>query len=468
MNLCVVGTGYVGLVSGVCFAELGNKVICVDVSKEKIDKLNNGIMPIYEENLEGMCNRNRLAGRIEFTTNLEYGIKNSDIIFIAVGTPSLPGGQADLSQVEMVAKNITQYMNAYKIIVNKSTVPVGTQKWVKKIIQENRVNEHNFDVVSNPEFLREGTAIYDTMHPDRVVIGAENEKSAKIMSKLHEPFKASIMVTDPESAEMIKYAANAFLATKITFMNEIANICERIGADVSEVAKGMGMDSRISEKFLNAGIGFGGGCFPKDIKALVKIGERVGYDFKVVKSVIQANNLQKLRPLKKLRMAMPEIKGNTIGILGLAFKPNTDDIREASSIAIINEIQKMGGKAKVYDPAAMETAKKVLKDVEFAPSAYDAVKDVDAIILATEWKEFKELDLNKVRKLAKGNVFIDGRNVFDNKTMSQLGFKYYCIGKRDAGFRNNEVSDEVAATEEKTCRSGGNNRNNSLTTMLQL
>jgi UDPglucose 6-dehydrogenase len=434
MNLCVVGTGYVGLVSGVCFAELGNKVICVDIDEKKIEKLNNDIMPIYEQDLEEMCARNRKEGRIEFTTNLKYGVENSDVIFIAVGTPSLPNGHADLSAVEAVAKEIGKYMNGYKVIVDKSTVPVGTQKWVTEIIKEYQRENHSFDVVSNPEFLREGAAVFDTLNTDRVVIGSESEKATEIMVKLHKSFNAPIVVTDPESAEMIKYAANAFLATKITFINEIANICERVGADVSEVAKGIGLDNRISDKFLRAGIGYGGACFPKDTRAIVKIGEKLGYDFEVVKSVMRVNDKQKLRPFAKLQYALGNVKGKTIGILGLSFKPNTDDMREAPSIDIINAIQDAGGKIKAYDPIAIEVAKGILNKVDYADNPYDAVKNVDAIILVTEWNEFKELNLQKVKELAKGNIFIDGRNVFNYEYMTKLGFEYYCIGRRDAQY----------------------------------
>lgn len=405
-------------------------------------------MPIYEEGLEEMCVRNRKEGRIEFTTDLEYAVKKSEVIFIAVGTPSLLSGHADLSQVEAVAKNIAKYMNGYKIIVNKSTVPVGTQKWVTRIIKENQIEKHKFDVVSNPEFLREGTAIYDTMNTDRVVIGSDSEKATQIMVELHKPFNAPIVVTEPESAEMIKYAANAFLATKITFINEIANICEKVGADVNEVAKGIGLDHRISDKFLRAGIGFGGACFPKDTKAIVKIGEKVGYDFKVVKSVIEANDNQKLRPFEKLQKALGNIEGKTIGILGLAFKPGTDDMREAPSIDIINAIQKAGGKVKAYDPIAIGVAKRILRDVEYENSPYEAIKDVDAIILVTEWKEFKELDLGKVKRLAKGNIFIDGRNVFEYDEMTRLGFEYYCIGRKDAEYYNRLSEKEVAVSRD--------------------
>ncbi|MFT9495341.1 UDP-glucose dehydrogenase family protein [Anaerosolibacter sp.] len=445
MNLCVIGTGYVGLVSGVCFAELGNKVICVDIEEEKIRNLNNGIMPIYESDLEDICNRNRQEGRIEFTTSLEHGVKNSEIIFIAVGTPSLPNGQADLSAVEAVATDIAKYMNGYKIIVNKSTVPVGTQKWVTQIIKDNQRQKHDFDVVSNPEFLREGTAVYDTMNTDRVVIGSVSHKASKIMTELHEPFNAPVIITDPESAEMIKYAANAFLATKITFINEIANICEKVGADVKEVAKGIGLDRRISNRFLEPGVGYGGACFPKDTKAIVKIGEKVGYDFEVVKSVIRVNEKQKLRPFKKLEKALGTIEGKRVGILGLSFKPNTDDMREAPSIDIICAIQNAGGTVKAYDPIAMDGAQNILRNVEYANTPYDAVKDVDAVILVTEWKEFEQLDLKRVKDLVKGNIFIDGRNVFNYTEMKKLGFEYYCIGRRDDEYYKHYLK-EVAIT----------------------
>ncbi len=457
-----------GLVSGVCFAEMGNKVICVDTVREKIDKLNNRIMPIYEQDLEEMCNCNREQGRIEFTTDLRYGIKNSDIIFIAVGTPSLPDGHADLSQVEVVAKEIAHHMNGYKIVVNKSTVPVGTQKMVARIILENQDKPFEFDVVSNPEFLREGTAVHDTMNPDRIIIGTESEKAARIMTTLHDPLGAPIMVTDPESAEMIKYAANAFLATKITFMNEIANICEKLGADVGEVARGVGLDHRISDKFLNAGIGFGGGCFPKDTKALVKLAEQVDYEFKLVKSAIQVNNLQKLRPVEKLRKAVPVIKGKTVAVLGLAFKPNTDDIREASAITVINEIQKMGGRIKAYDPAAMAVARKVLKDVDYTDNVYDAVKNVDAVVMVTEWEEFRQMNLARVKELMNGNIFIDGRNVFDYDSMTRLGFEYYCIGKKDAGFYRESALEEIASAKEDLFKLSKKKCNESYEHIVQL
>lgn len=429
MNITIVGTGYVGLISGVCFAETNNHVVCVDSNEDKIKKLNNGIMPIYEKELEDMCTRNYKEGKIEFTTDMKYAIQKAEVIIIAVGTPSLPNGDVDLSFVYDVSKLIGKYINGYKVIVNKSTVPVGTQKMVTKIISKIQ-QKYPFDVISNPEFLREGTAIYDTMHMDRVIIGSESKKATEIVIKLHEPFCKNILVTDPESAEMIKYAANSFLATKITFINEIANICSKVGADVKKVAEGIGMDPRISPHFLNAGIGFGGGCFPKDTRALVKIAEKNGYNFSILNSVIEANNRQKTIVIDILEEALNTIKDKTIAILGLSFKPNTNDIRESPAIEIIKAIQKKYGKVKVYDPAALEEAKKILIDVKYAVDEYDAVRDSDAVILVTEWEEFRKMDLYKVRELMKSPVFIDGRNVYDPSNMKKNGFQYYCIGAK--------------------------------------
>jgi UDPglucose 6-dehydrogenase len=417
------------LVSGVCFAQLGNKVICVDKDKEKINMLNKGIMPIYEENLEELCNQNRKNGNIEFTMDLEYAVKKSDIIFIAVGTPSLPSGDADLSQVIEVAKIIARFIQGYKIIVNKSTVPVGTQKLVTQIIKENMTADYDFDVVSNPEFLREGTAIYDTFNTDRVVIGTDSERAAKIMEELHKPFNAPILIVDPESAEMIKYAANAFLATKISFINEIANICERVGANVEDVARGIGLDKRIGEKFLNAGIGYGGACFPKDTKALVKIAEAYGYDLRIVKQVIEVNNSQKIIPYQKLLKVIPHLEGKVIGILGLAFKPNTDDMREAPSIEIIKKLITSGAVVKAYDPVAMEVSKNILKNVIYCNTSEEVFENADAVILVTEWSQFKNIEISKVLKTMNNNIFIDGRNMFDPKHMKEIGFNYLCIGK---------------------------------------
>jgi len=431
MNICIVGTGYVGLVTGTCFADLGNKVICVDKDKEKIGKLNEGIMPIYEPDLEEMVEENIESGRLDFTTDMKYGVENSDMIFIAVGTPSLPDGDVDLSFVKAAAEEIARYMNGYKVIVNKSTVPVGTQKLVRRIIQERLIVDYDFDVVSNPEFLREGSAVYDLMNADRVVIGTDSRRAADIMVELYKPMGCPVMVTDPESAEMIKYASNAFLAAKVTFINEIANICEMAGGNVNEVARGMGLDSRISDKFLSAGIGYGGSCFPKDTKGIVKMGEKAGYSFEIVKSVIEVNERQKLKPVEKLKLALRDIKGKTICILGLAFKPGTDDMREAPSIDIINVIQALGGNIKAFDPEAMTSAAEILENVEYCSDAYKAVESADAVVLVTEWAEFKELDLRRVRQLVRRPVFIDGRNVFEPDKMKELGFEYCCIGKKN-------------------------------------
>jgi nucleotide sugar dehydrogenase len=449
MKLCVVGTGYVGLVSGVCYAEKGNDVICVDMLKEKVDNLNKDIMPIYEDGLEEMCARNRKNGRLKFTTDIEYGIKSSDIIFIAVGTPSLPNGHADLSQVESVAMDIAKYINGYKLIVNKSTVPVGTQKLVTKIILDNSSNTYKFDVVSNPEFLREGTAIHDTINADRIVIGADSSEAADILKELNRCFDIPVFITDPESSEMVKYATNALLATKISFINEIASICSKVGANVSDVSKGIGMDRRLSDKFLDAGIGFGGSCLPKDTRAITMIAEAVGYKLKIVNSVIEVNRFQRLMPLEKLKIALPNIEGKTIAILGLSFKPNTDDLRESPAVEIIKEIIKSGGNVKAYDPIGMNNAKKVLPGIPFGEDVYSTVKDADATILVTEWKEFKNMDLFKVLENMRENIFIDGRNVFDYETMSDIGFEYYCIGKKDAEFYKNQlVFSEVASVSE--------------------
>jgi len=437
MDLCVVGTGYVGLVTGACFAEMGNKVICVDIDQNKIDKLKQGIMPIYEAYLEEMCRKNSKEGRLKFTTCLREGVEEADIVFIAVGTPSLPDGNADLSQVIQAALNIAAHLKKYKVIAIKSTVPVGTQKLITKIIRENQGSEAPFDVVSNPEFLREGTAVHDMFYPDRIVIGSDSQKAAEIMVELHEPFHGPIIITNPESAEMIKYAANAFLATKISFINEIANLCEKLGADILEVSRGIGLDKRISADFLRAGVGFGGACFPKDIKALIKTAEKTGCELKIVKSTLAANEMQKKVVVEKLVRALPDMKDKRIAILGLSFKPNTDDMREAPSIDIIREIKKMGGQIKAYDPAAMANAQSIIPDIEYCQTPYQAVLGADAIILVTEWELFRKLDMLKIKQLARGNIFIDGRNVFDYHQMKELGFEYYCIGRKDSSWDRN-------------------------------
>lgn len=428
MKLSVIGTGYVGLVSGACFAQLGNEVICVDNNQEKIDLLLRGVMPIYEPGLKELVESNCQEGKLSFTTNLKEAVENSQIIFVAVGTPSLHSGAVDMSYVETVAKDIARYMNDYKVVVIKSTVPVGTNEKIKKMIEE--ITPQQFSMVSNPEFLREGSAINDTMHPERIVIGREDVQAEELLTKLHQVLNAPILVTDIKSAEMIKHASNAFLATKISFINEIANICEKTGANVEDVAKGMGMDSRIGSKFLQAGIGYGGSCFPKDTKALVKIAGQVDHDFKLLKAVIEVNQNQRFIVIEKLEKTLGNLAHKTIGVLGLAFKPNTDDVRESPALDLIPEMQKRGAKVKVYDPIAMEEAKKHLfLPLTYCQTPYEAVKDAEAVVLLTEWDDFKKLNLAQIKNLVAKPIVIDGRNIFKLQEMQQLGFEYYSIGR---------------------------------------
>ena len=398
MKITVVGAGYVGLVTGACFAELGNDVICVDIDEEKIKKLNNNIMPIYEPGLDQIVKRNRNEKRLVFTTDLKDSIKRSEIVFICVGTPPKDNGEADLSYVENVARTIAEVMDSYKVIVEKSTVPVQTGEDVSKTIKAYNRHKVDFDVVSNPEFLREGSAVSDFMNPDRVVIGCESEKARQIMKNLYKPLKAPILFTDIKSAEIIKHASNSFLATKVSFINAIANICELAGADVEKVAEGMGLDKRIGRPFLNAGIGYGGFCFPKDSEAFIRIAEKLGYDFKLLKATQEINNWQRKHFARKIEKALWVVKGKTIGVLGLAFKPDTDDMRFAPSIDIIKALQKEGAKIQAYDPEAMEKARNMLKDIVYSNNPYDAAKDADALIIVTEWGEFKELDMQKIKK----------------------------------------------------------------------
>lgn len=437
-RVAVFGTGYVGLVSGVCIADFGINVICVDVDEKKIQRLNAGEIPIYEPGLDVFLERNIKAGRIRFTTDAKIAIEESDVIFIAVGTPPAENGEADLQYVYKVAQTIGDYMNDYKVVVDKSTVPIGTGQEVKKIIRErlaSRGVEYSFDVVSNPEFLREGKALQDFTHPDRVVIGVESENVAEIMKKVYRPLyinETPFIVTNIETAEMIKYACNAFLATKITFINEIANLCEKVGANVQHVAKAMGRDGRISPKFLHAGPGFGGSCFPKDTKALVQIGEKLGVKMSVVNSVVEANERQKLLVADKLEKVLGNLNGKTIGILGLAFKPETDDMRDAPAITVIQCLLDKGAKVKAYDPQAMNEAKKVLSgldlDITYCKHAYDTAEGTDALLLITEWHEFRNMDLLLIKKIMSGKVFYDARNIYNRKDMEELGFKYIGTG----------------------------------------
>lgn len=429
MNICVIGTGYVGLVTGACFADMGNKVICVDIDKGKIGKLKKGIMPIYEPGLEKLVKTNKKRKRIEFTTDLKEGVRKSAIIFIAVGTPPKEDGGADLTYVENVARQIAQNMTSYKLIVEKSTVPVETGEWVKRTVKANNTHKVSFDVASNPEFLREGSAIEDFVNPDRIVIGVESKRAKDLLLELYRSFKAPVVVTDIRSAEIIKHASNSFLATKISFINAISNICEKAGADVGKVAEGMGLDKRIGKSFLNAGVGFGGFCFPKDLAAFINISEKLGYDFGLLKEVERINESQKRLLIKIIEENLWIVKGKTIGILGLSFKPNTDDIRFAPSLDIISALLEEGAKINVYDPKAMDKAKKVLKGVKFCGNSYEAARMADCLVIVTEWDEFKELDLKKIKKLLKQPLIIDGRNIYDPATVRKAGFKYVCIGR---------------------------------------
>jgi UDPglucose 6-dehydrogenase len=433
VNISVIGVGYVGLVTGVCFAEFGLKVTCMDKDGEKIRNLRKGIIPIYEPGLEEKVKKNIKEGRLTFTTDIGETVDNALAIFIAVGTPPMKDGSADLSFVDEVAETIAKHMTSYKVIVTKSTVPIGTGERLRKIVGRSQRESIDFDIVSNPEFLREGSAIEDFMRPDRVVIGAESQQAIAIMKDLYRPLyliETPFLITDVPTAEMIKYASNSFLATKITFINEIANLCEKVGADVRMVAKGMGLDGRIGSKFLHPGPGYGGSCFPKDVLALSKISRDKDFDFKILKSVIEANNRQKTLMVEKIREAVGDLNGKTLGILGLSFKPNTDDMRDAPSIEIINALQKSGAKIKAYDPAATEEAKKVLKDIEYCDDPYAIAQGTDAIIILTEWNQFRNLDLEKVKSLLKSPIFIDLRNVYEPNKIKDLGLKYVGVGRK--------------------------------------
>ncbi len=430
MNICIVGSGYVGLVTGACFADLGNNVMCVDNNKSKIVKLKNGIMPIYEPGLDELVKRNVKEGRLSFSSKLREGVKRSEVIFISVGTPSKDNGDADLTYVENVAREIALAMPSYRLIVEKSTVPVNTGEWVEHTINVFNKRKIKFDVASNPEFLKEGSAIDDFMNPDRIVVGVRSKKAADILRELYKPLKAQIVVTDIKSAELIKHASNSFLATKISFINAVANICDKVGADIVDVARGMGLDRRISKDFLNAGIGFGGSCFPKDLAAFIHIAEKVGYDFGLLKEVFNVNKEQKKLAIKKIEGLLWNLPKKTVGILGLSFKPGTDDLREAPSLEIIDTLLKEGVRVKVYDPVSMGKAREHLKgNVRFCKDAYEAAKDSDCLVVATEWNEFKELDFKKIKKLMRQAVVVDGRNIYDPLEMKKLGFRYVGMGR---------------------------------------
>ena len=433
MNICVVGVGYVGLVTGACFSEFGLKVTCVDKSASKIDMLNQGKVPIYEPGLAELIEKNVKETRISFTTDIKDGVRNALVILIAVGTPSDQEGSADLRYVEEVAKSIGQTMNGYKVVVTKSTVPVGTGKIIESIIKENQTEPCAFDVASNPEFLREGSAIEDFMRPNRIVIGAESEQAIAILKDLYNPLyliETPFVITDVATAEMIKYASNAFLATKISFINEMAAICERVGADVHKVAKGMGLDKRIGPKFLHPGPGFGGSCFPKDTRAISQIAKQHGYEFKIVDAVLRVNNERPDMMVEKIVSALGgDLKGATIGILGLTFKPNTDDMRESPTIPIIRSLQEKGAKIQGYDPAGMEHAKQYVPDIAYKKDLYAAAEGADALILATEWNQFRIINWERIKNLIRRPIVVDLRNIYDPQRMKASGFHYTSVGR---------------------------------------
>jgi UDPglucose 6-dehydrogenase len=437
MKIAVVGTGYVGLVTGTCFAETGNHVICVDIDKTKVDKLSSGQITIYEPGLEKLFLRNQKEGRLHFTTVLKDAVKDAKIIFLALPTPPGEDGSADLKYILGVANDLGKIISKddYKIIIDKSTVPVGTADKVKNALLNNGADENSFSIVSNPEFLREGVAVEDFMKPDRVVIGTESEKAKKVLLDLYAPFVRQgnpIIFMDEKSAELTKYAANSFLATKITFMNEIAQLCERLGADVDMVRKGIGSDERIGKRFLFPGIGYGGSCFPKDVQALAKSANEVNYNFKILDAVMAVNEKQKLHLLPKIKAYFKnDLKGKKIALWGLAFKPNTDDIREAPALHIIDELLKEGAEINAYDPEAMNNVKGILGDkIIFSERQYDALVDADILVIATEWSEFRTPDFDKIISLLKNKVIFDGRNLFDLKHMEDLGFYYVSVGRR--------------------------------------
>ncbi|HKY32803.1 MAG TPA: UDP-glucose/GDP-mannose dehydrogenase family protein [Candidatus Polarisedimenticolia bacterium] len=432
MNIAVIGTGYVGLVTGACFAELGVSVTCIDNDERKIARLNEGVLPIYEPGLEEMVHKNVRQGRLSFTTDLAQGVGRSLVVLIAVGTPPDAEGNADLTFVKQVAAGIGKLLREYKVIVTKSTVPMGTGALIRRIIEENRPSPAPFSVASNPEFLREGSAVEDFMRPNRVVVGTEDSQAAAILKDLYRPLyliETPFVVTDVVTAEMIKYASNAFLATKISFINEMANLCDRLGADVHDVAKAMGLDNRIGRKFLHPGPGYGGSCFPKDTSAVLAIARAAGYNLKVVEAVIAVNDRQPAHMLEKVRQVIPDGRGRTAAVLGLSFKPNTDDIRESPAIKVIEGLQEMGLKVKAYDPIAMDNARPVLPAVAFCDDEYSTVEGADLLVLATEWNQFRALDLKRVRGLMKSPVVVDLRNIYEPEDMARLGFTYRCVGR---------------------------------------
>lgn len=432
MHIAVIGTGYVGLVTGACFAEFGVDVTCVDIDEQKIERIAAGILPIYEPGLEQLVAKNASAGRLSFTTDVKEAIEQSLVIFLAVGTPPNADGSPNLTFVEAAARSVAEHMNGYKVVVTKSTVPIGTGERLRVLIEQHQSTRVNFGIVSNPEFLREGAAISDFMRPDRVVIGSRDPEAVAIMRDLYRPLyliEAPFVITSLEAAELTKYAANAFLATKISFINEIANLCEKIGCDVHDVARGMGMDRRIGGKFLHPGPGFGGSCFPKDTQALTSVARQFECDSLIVDAVIEANHRQQRAMIPKIEKLVGDVSGKKIAVLGLAFKPETDDMREAPSVEIIRGLTERGARVCAYDPVAMTEARKVLSDIEYAEDEYAAVADADALVFVTEWNQFRALDMGRVRDLMKSPKVADLRNIYDPVHMRGLGFDYVGVGR---------------------------------------
>lgn len=429
MNICVIGTGYVGLVTGVVFADLGNDVVCVDKDESKVNRLRAGDMPIFEPGLEELVLRNVDEGRLTFTTDFETAVRRSEVIYICVGTPPNPDGSTDMSQIEAAARGIAAAMDRYKVIVNKSTVPVGTGSFVREVIEVNRHRNVDFDVVSNPEFLREGSAIQDAFNPDRIVVGAPNQNVAMKILELYAPLERPMIITDVASAEIIKYASNAFLAMKISFANSIANLCDAAGADVVQVMKGVGQDKRIGSAFLNAGIGYGGSCFPKDTTSLLHTANAAGIPFPLLEATVATNAMQPTRFVDTILTCMGGVEGKKIAVLGLAFKANTDDMRDAKSIDVILALQALGAIVSVFDPIAAENCKRSFPNFDYAKSAFDAAKGADAVVIVTEWNEFKQINLEKLKDTMDGDWLFDGRNVYDPEKVRRFGFKYAGVGR---------------------------------------
>ena len=428
-KICVIGTGYVGLVTGTCFADIGHRVTCLDIDENRIHQLKNGIMPIYEPGLNQIVDQNVAAGRLDFTTSYAQALQDAEFAFIAVGTPSSEEGEADMQYVNQAVNSIAANLDHEIIIVNKSTVPVGTGDWVAEIIESlNGSLTPSFSVVSNPEFLREGSAVADFMHPDRVVLGSTDLNAAQKVAELYEPLRSPIMITDLRTAEMIKYASNAFLAARISFINEIANICESLGADVREVARGMGMDKRIGPAFLDAGLGWGGSCFPKDVRALAHMAATRGAHPQLLQAVMDINQNQRTRAVKKLEAALGSLNGRLIGVLGLSFKPNTDDTRDAPALDIIRMLLDAGARVQAFDPQAMEASQAEIPQLVLCQNPYAVADGADALLLATEWNQFKSLDFNEIKTAMAGNVLLDGRNLWDGEDLAALGFRYFGIG----------------------------------------